>query len=829
MAGDLPVVEVIEQIRAALNDSGSCVLIARPGTGKTTGVPPLLLDEPWLDGQRILMLEPRRLAARVGASRMASTHGEQVGETYGYSVRGESRVSNKTRVEVMTEGLFLRRLQNDPSLDGVGVVILDEFHERSVDSDLALTLLVEARASLRPDLRVMVMSATMDPGPVAELIGAPTIVATATAYQVDTHYRPGCAHVPIEERTADVTIEALRSESGDVLVFLPGRPEINRTRRILEKRFGGEPNSPKIVELHGSLSPKDQQLAIESEPSGRRKVVLSTSLAETSITVEGVRSVIDSGRRRTNVVDPRTGLPGLVTKAVSRAGADQRRGRAGRTAPGVAYRLWVKEDDRHRRDADEPEILSADLSSLMLQLRAWGVADPGELEWLDAPPETAVERARDLLEVLGAVDEEGRLSDLGREFVSIGFHPRLAAMAITGVSLGYPDLAAEVCAVVETSRSGPIDIVERVESLRSGESGGELRPSLKQWRRIINSLSHMKSTTTDLCVEEAVAEMVMVGYPDRVALVRGSKRTDTAGRSRAVFQLRTGSEVMVPEHHPFERSKWLAITEVDVESQRVHLGVALSDSQVMRRFASEFSAQDVVEWNDRRSTIESRRLTFLGAIKVDDQPLNHPPIDLVSAAVAEAFNKRGLALFGRLAEADVLRSRVAMIRQVLGEDAVSEWPDLSDDALCSKLPQWLGDRMSKISTVDDFNRVDVVSLLREQLRWDQLASLDELVPIEWRLVSGRRVRLLYGHIDGAAASVLAQVRLRDAFGTDTHPMVMAGRVPVTVELLSPAGRPVQRTTDLPGFWRGSYRDVRSDLRGRYPKHPWPEEPWSAVP
>ncbi|MEI2638347.1 MAG: ATP-dependent helicase HrpB [Microthrixaceae bacterium] len=885
MTPELPVLEVIDEIRAALGDSTACVLVAPPGTGKTTGVPPALLDEPWLGGGRIVMLEPRRLAARASAHWMARTHGERVGERFGYSVRGESRTSSGTRIEVMTEGLFLRRLQNDPTLERIGAVILDEFHERSVDSDLALALLSDLRSSLRPDLRIMIMSATIEPADVATLLAAPVVTATAEIHPVETLYRPGSIHVPLEVRVAEVVVEALQNQAGDVLVFLPGRPEINRCRRALEPRLvsGGT----QIVELHGSLSPAEQQVAIEPSPDGRRRVVLATSLAETSITVPGVRSVVDSGRRRTTRFDPRTGLPALVTVAVSRSGADQRRGRAGRTAPGVAYRLWANEDDRHRPASDEPEILTVELSPLMLQLRAWGVADPAELDWLDLPPPAAVERARDLLRMLGAVDGDGHMTPLGRRFAQIGFHPRLAAMACAGAKLDRPDLAAEICARVETARSGEVDLVERLDSLhgaehgavlrrgargrRQGSSGegssgegssrvtasgevvsGDLGHSLRQWRAALRALGSMKSGAAETnrrggateaaevsepsgatppSSDDVIAQIVMAGYPDRIARRRAASRTDDADRSHTVFQLRTGGEVTVPAGHSFERSEWLAVVELDSVSQRLHLGVALSVELVMKTFGSEIESIDVVEWNDRRLGIDAKRVTSLGAIKINETLLRATDPAAVAAALGEAFRMRGLTLLGRLEEASTLRSRVMLIRETelsRGEGATSDWPDFSDQGLQNNLLGWLGERMNRVTDIDGFNWIDVISVLREQLRWDQLVALDELAPTHWKLNSGRSVKLHYGEIDGDPSTVLASIRLRDAFGTDVHPSVMAGEVLVAVELLSPAGRPVQRTKDLRGFWRGSYRDVRSDLRGRYPKHPWPEEPWRPI-
>ncbi|MEX0768280.1 MAG: helicase-related protein, partial [Microthrixaceae bacterium] len=502
----LPVLEVMEQLCTALMSPGAAVLIAPPGTGKTTGVAPVLLGQPWATTGRIILVEPRRIAARAAATRMAELHSQRVGEQFGYAVRGERKLSAQTRVEVLTEGLFLRRLQADPELPGVCAVLLDEFHERSLDSDLLLALLLDLRSSIRPDLRLLVMSATLEASPVATLIGeAPVIQALSKMYPVQTLYRPGSAHDPLEERVAAVVVEALQNDLGDILVFLPGRPEIHRVRRILERigisaSLGSNPGIGTTVvrELHGSLSPAEQEEVIKGNDDSQRRVVLSTSLAETSITVPGVRIVVDAGRRRAMRTDPQSGLPALITTAVSQAGADQRRGRAGRTAPGVAYRLWAENEHRHRSTADTPEILDGDLAPLLLQLLDWGVADPASLRWIDPPEELRVAQGRALLLSLEAIDSEGRLTSHGRELAQIGFHPRLAAVAHAGRSLGAADLAAVVVAVLETARSGEVDLVERARELSAGIGTGEAQHAVTQWRRTLGVDRHKQATSSEL-------------------------------------------------------------------------------------------------------------------------------------------------------------------------------------------------------------------------------------------------------------------------------------------------------------------------------------------
>jgi ATP-dependent helicase HrpB len=825
----LPVLEVLDRVRAALHDPGAAVLVAPPGTGKTTGVPPALLAEPWAHEGRIVMLEPRRLAARAAARRMAEQCGEKVGGTFGHSVRGERRIGPGTRVEVVTEGLLVRRMQSDPTLEGVSAVVLDEFHERSIDTDLALALLLDLRASLRADLRILVMSATLDPAPVAAMLGGagdpvPVVEATAPMHPVELRYRPGSLHDPLERRIAATISDSVRSDPGDVLVFLPGRPEIRRTRRELERL--GLPQEIVVQDLHGSLPPGEQDAAVRPDPAGRRRVVLSTSLAETSITVPGVRVVIDSGRRRSVRVDPSKGTPALVTTAVSHAGAAQRSGRAGRTAPGVGYRLWGIEDERHRPTADPPEILTGDLAPLALQIRSWGVTDPAELSWIDPPPGRSLMAATELLTVLGALDR-GQLTPTGRELAAIGFHPRLASVALAGRRTGQQHLAADLVAVLETARSGPVDVVERVRELRSGSAGDELRRAASDWRR---SLGVPKEGRGGGVVDEdAVARLVLAGYPDRVALRRSGERADDHGRPVSLFHLRSGGEAAVRGSEPSSRAEWLVVADLDAgpagRPGRVHLAAAIDRSVVLDALGDSIVHRDEVVWDDERDDVVAVRASALGAITLSERPLREPDPSVVAGALRAALDRRGTRLLGRLGEAATLRARVGCLRAVSTGGDRAVWPDWSDDALSEVLGDWLGTVRSRA----DLDRLDVRRALESRLGHQQRRQLDELAPTHWTLATGRRVPLRYGQVDGEPGTVLASVRLRDAIGTDDHPTVGAGRLPVTVELLSPAGRPVQRTTDLPGFWRGSYAAVRSELRGRYPKHPWPDHPWEPLP
>ena len=841
-ATDLPVLEVMEPLCTALNNHGAAVLIAPPGTGKTTGVAPVLLDQPWAMAGRIILVEPRRIAARAAASRMAELHNERVGERFGYAVRGDRKTSAQTRVEVLTEGLFLRRIQSDPELSGVSAVLLDEFHERSLDGDLLLALLLDLRSSVRPDLRLLVMSATLDASAVATLIGdAPVIKALSKMYPVQTRYKPGSAHDPLEERVAAVVVEALQNDPGDVLVFLPGRPEIYRAKRVLERMGIGTSTSTStsnihILELHGSLSPAEQEEVIQGHAGSQRRVVLSTSLAETSITVPGVQIVIDAGRRRAVRTDPQSGLPQLQTSAVSQAGADQRRGRAGRTAPGVVYRLWAENEHRHRPAADTPEILDGDLAPMLLQLLVWGVQDPSTLRWIDPPEELRVSQGRALLRDLGAIDPQGRLTSHGRVLAEIGFHPRLAAVAEAGRSQGASELAAVVVAVLETSRSGEVDLVERARELAAGNGTGDAQHAVAQWRRTLGVGRNGQPETSELLhseqLEAVLGRLLLAGYPDRVARRRTTTRQDERGKSQVVFHLRSGGEVALPAtDQGFASTTWLVVAHLDGGTKtsvgRLYLGAGLSEAAVKEQLGDQIQTEELVTWNSREGRVNATRQFRLGAITFGAQTLRNPPQEAMQVAIQQGLAEQGLQLLERLHEADSLRARVALVRATSSQE--QSWPDFSDAHLQETMSDWLGPFLDRARNVADLRRIDVRSALQAQLTWEQNQQLVLLAPTHWELPTGKRVALQYRQVDGEPATVLASVRLRELIGCDMHPRVGADQIAVTVELLSPAGRPVQRTTDLPGFWRGSYRAVRTELRGRYPKHPWPEQPWQPLP
>lgn len=857
----LPVLDVVDQIRSVLADPGSAVLVAPPGTGKTTGVAPELLGETWADRGRIVITQPRRLAARAAAARMASLLGEPVGATVGYSVRGDRRVGPATRIELVTEGLLLRRLQADPTLDGVTAVLIDELHERSIDVDLLLTLLIDVRSSVRPDLRLLAMSATLDPDPVAAVLGgstgsSPVVTATAPIHPVTTLHRPGSAHDRLEDRVSDVVHEALTAGPqpdgvlGDVLVFLPGRGEIRRTAERLRRSAGPLRADLVVHELHGSVPPAVQDAALRPDPDGRRRVVLATSIAETSITVDGVRIVIDSGRRRTVRVHPGTGLPGLITEAVSMAGADQRRGRAGRTGPGTCYRMWSPEEERHRRTADRPEISDGDVSSLVLQVLEWG-ALPKDLAWLDPPGGTHLDAAWDLLEDLGAISGrtgEGQertavhLTARGRALAELGFHPRLAAVVLAASDgpLGAGG-AAELAALLEVDLPGDVDLVDRLHRLQRGDAPREVSDAVSEWRRRIRNHAGPSRGTgpskdtgpADDDLDAAVGAAVVAGYRDRLARRRPGARTDDRGREQAVYQLVRGGEVAVrPSDHPMTASGWLAVVGLDRGPAgsvgRAQLAVTVDDAVAMDALADLITEHREVTWDSVGRQVTAVTVRRVGGITLTERPWRDPPVEGVRAALAHGVATTGPAdVFDRWPEADELMTRLAIVHTATGSGTSS--PQHSSPQDCPPHESHaeggidpLLDRVaaSGRTTRGDLARVDVARYLSDGLQWSDRQALDRLAPTHLQLPSGRRATISYGP-DGP----LIATRLQDLLGCDVQPTVGDGRVPIVVELLSPAGRPLQRTADLPGFWRGSYAAVRAEMRGRYPKHLWPERPW----
>ena len=815
-------------MRAALRDAHLAVLQAPPGAGKTTRVPLALLDEPWLSGGSILLLEPRRLAARASARRMAETLGESVGQTVGYRTRHDSRVGRHTRLEVVTEGILTRRLEHDPGLDGVGLVIFDELHERSLHADLALALTLHTRRLLRPDVRLLAMSATLDGAAVSRLLGdAPVITSTGRQFPVRTQYLDDVVGARVDvvrdvHRVVNTIMTALRDETGDVLVFLPGMAEIRRVQARLEELVHDA--TVHIAPLFGNLSPDEQDRAILPSPTGSRKVVLATSIAETSLTIEGVRVVIDSGLARVPRFSPRSGMTRLETVRVSRASADQRRGRAGRVAPGVCYRLWSEVEDAHLLARATPEILEADLAPLALELAAAGVVDPMELSWLDPPPTAAIAQARELLRELDALDASDRITTHGRQMAQLGVHPRLAHMVLRGAERGEGALACSIAALVSErdvlrpdAGNVDVDVRTRLDLLRGTRSSAAAArgdaDAIQRVRREAEHLARSLRVTITPTDDEGAGALIALAYPDRVAQRRGAR-----GR----YVMRNGGGAVLDPAQTLADAPFLAIATVDERrpESRVFLAAALASEEVHELFASQMVEERTVSWDDATDAVTARRRLRLGALVFEDEPWRDVDEQAIAEALVARLVRDGVEALPWSDGARRLRERLAFLRGV--DDG---WPDVSDPALAATVGEWLTPRVLGLRSRRDVSRIDLAAALLEQLTWDQRSSLDSLAPTHITVPSGSRVPIDYA--DPSAPALF--VRLQEMFGLSETPRIARGRVPLTLHLLSPARRPMQVTRDLAGFWRTSYFDVRKDLRGRYPKHHWPEDPLAAEP
>jgi ATP-dependent helicase HrpB len=811
----LPIDGSLPALREALRLAGAAVLQAAPGAGKTTRVPPALLGEPWLGGKRIILLEPRRLAARAAASRMADTLGEPVGGTVGYRIRHDTRVGPSTRIEVVTEGVLTRMLEHDPSLETAGLVVFDEFHERSLHADLGLALSLQSRSILRPDLRLLIMSATIEGEPVAKLLGgAPVITAEGRSFAVETRYVPPRAGVRLERTVAAAVRRALREDGGDILAFLPGAGEIRRTERLL---VGVD---AEVIPLHGSL-PRDRQDRALAR-SGRRKVVLATSIAETSLTVDGVRIVVDGGRARIPRYSPRTGMTRLVTVRVSRASADQRRGRAGRQGPGVCYRLWSPAEDAGLLPRNAPEILEADLAPLALDLALAGIADPGELAWLDPPPAPSLAEARELLRRLGALGDDGRATSHGRRLARFAMHPRLAHMVVVGRELGAGDLACELAALLmerdplrPSGGMAEADLGLRLDLLRGAVVRADVdREALRRARsEAARCRESARGVPAGVDSRPSTGLLLALAYPDRVA----QRRAGSNGR----YLLRNGAGAVV-DSPDLAMEEYLVVAELDGDptESRVFLAAPITLPEIEGQCANEITCEDVLTWDRESLAVTARRRRRLGALALEDVPLARPDPGAVTAALVEGIRGEGLDRLPWTEAARRIRARVGFLHHL-----DPAWPDVSEAGLAATLDRWLEPRLTGLRRLDDLRRVDLGEALLGLLSRDQWAGLDALAPTHVQVPSGSRIPVDY---TDPAAPVLA-VRLQELFGQVATPAVALGRVPLTLHLLSPAGRPVQVTRDLAGFWRTTYFEVRKDLKGRYPKHPWPDDPLSAPP
>jgi ATP-dependent helicase HrpB len=849
----LPIDAVLDELGRTLTQNNTAVLVAPPGAGKTTRVPLALLDAPWLQGKKIIMLEPRRIAARASAERMARTLGERAGETVGYRVRFGSKISRATRIEVVTEGIFARQILDDPELSGVAAVLFDEFHERSLDADLGLALARDAQTGLREDMRILVMSATLDGARVGKLLGdAPVIASEGRAFPVETRYLGRKADAPIERQMADAIATALRADPGSVLAFLPGAAEIRRTQNFLAERVHDA--SVEIVPLFGALDAAVQDRAIAPAPKGQRKVVLATSIAETSLTIEGVRIVVDSGLARVPRYEPDIGLTRLETVRASRAAVDQRRGRAGRTEPGICYRLWDEPQTASLAAYTQPEILSADLSSLVLDLAQWGVTDPATLAFLDSPPAPALKEAKALLDELGALDGDGRITAEGKSLRALALPPRLARMIVDSHRLGAGEEAAEIAAILTERGLGgdSVDLDVRLDQFRRDRASRAFsaRSLAQRWAQQVASEERALSSPSPLAgegrgegatravfpaatplpnpppqggrepsqlrppdAELSTGVMLAFAFPDRVARNRGN----------GSFVLANGRGAAVEQTSSLARAPYIAVAELTgtAASGRILLAAPIAQEEIEARFADQIEDKEEISFDRGAMALRARRKRTLHAITLSEAPVALVPSAETARIFAAGLIAAGLDKLPWSKALEQWRDRVMFLRRAEGDS----WPDLSDAALAASAENWLVPALYDKTALKELSPGDLSDALMALLPWELRARLDREAPTHFEAPTGTMLAIDYEAEQGPTIAV----RLQELFGLNTHPSIAKGAVPLVLELLSPAQRPVQVTRDLPGFWRGSYAAVRSDLRGRYPRHPWPEDPATAPP
>ena len=802
---DFPVDQIIPRLSQALANAPAALLVAEPGAGKTTRVPLKLIDAPWLKGQKIVMLEPRRLAARNAAHRMAETLGEEVGGTVGYTVRLERRVGPKTRIEVVTEGILTRRLQQDPELAGTGLVIFDEFHERSLDADFGLALTLDIQRGLRDDLKILVMSATLDAARVAAHLGdAPVIDAPGRVFPVETRHLDKAQRQTISADAVRAVHRALDETDKSILVFLPGEAEIRRTEEALNN--SGLPKNTVVRPLYGAMSFAEQDAAIRPSPAGERKVVLATTIAETSLTIDGIGAVIDCGFKRVPRFDPASGMTALETVRVSLASADQRRGRAGRLGPGIGYRLWPEAESRALKPHDEPEIFVADLAPLVLELAAWGVTDPTSLPWLDPPPAAPFAQAQDLLRRLEALDAENKITAMGKQMVRLPLHPRLAHMVVKGNSALAADLAAMLSERDGLPRDAGTDITSRLSHLRGG-ARDRIRQSAKQIRQIAG----IKDEESDV----SAGVLIAYAFPDRIAQRRGGDRR---------YRLSGGGGAVLPEHDALVTQDFLAVATTDGASgdQKIYLAAPLSLKEIEEHFREQIEARDGVFWDSRAKAVSASKSRRLGALVLEEKPSTNADPALIAEAMTEGVRDMGLTCLPWTDGAKILRARAMFLRRLYPEEG---WPDLSDEALMASLADWLSPYLAGISRKAHLDRLDMHQIIQSLIPHELARRMDRLAPVRIEVPSGADVRIDYE----TEGDPVLRVRLQEMFGLARTPAIAEGRSPLRIELLSPAGRPLAVTQSLETFWTNGYPSVRSDMRGRYPKHAWPEDPLNAAP
>jgi ATP-dependent RNA helicase HrpB len=812
-AAPLPIDAVLHEVRAALAAGPCAVLVAPPGAGKTTRVPLALVEAAWLQGRRILVLEPRRIAARAAAERMAQSLSEPVGERVGLRARMVSKSGPRTRVEVVTEGVFTRMILDDPELSGIGAILFDEFHERSLDADLGLALALDCQRGFREDLRILAMSATLDGARVAQLLGdAPVIRCEGRTFPVETRYPGRDPHARVEDQVADAVMRALRAEAGSILAFLPGQAEIKRVEERLAERI----DDPGIVlaPLYGAMDMKAQDLALRPAPEAVRKVVLATAIAETSITIEGVRVVIDSGLARVPRFEPDVGVTRLETVRVSRASADQRRGRAGRTGPGVCYRLWDERQTQSLAAFAEPEIRSADLTGLLLDCAEWGATDPGALSWIDPPSAAAIDAARSELTRLEALDADGRITAMGRRLRSLPLPPRLARMMIAAAGLGHATEAAEIAAViVERGLGGnDADVADRLDRFRRDRSrrAADMRRLAVGWARMAGQGRSAEAPAEEM----SIARLLALAFPERIGKARGAPGN---------FLLANGRGAYLDPVHPLARSQFVVAAELSgaAASTRILLAAAADESDVIAAARPRIREMEEIEFDEGAAALRARRLRRLDAIVMTSAPRAVEAGERAARLLAEGVARLGIGRLPWTRAQLQLRERVGFLRAAGGEG----WPDLGDATLAGTAAEWLAPFLTGKTRLSEIGAGDLGAALDAVLPWHLRRRLDEEAPTHFEAPTGNRHAIDY---ESAGAPAL-HIRVQELFGLAQHPTIASGRLPLTLHLLSPAHRPIQITRDLSGFWTGSWAAVKAEMKGRYPRHPWPDDPASAAP
>lgn len=817
----LPVEEVLPDLVATLNKTNRVVLQAPPGAGKTTTVPLWLLQLDELGDKKIIMLEPRRLAARAAARRMAELLGEKVGDTVGYRIRLDKAIGPNTRIEVVTEGILTRRLQEDPELGDIGVVIFDEFHERNLQTDLGLALTRQSQEILRDDLKLVVMSATLDAERIANLLDdACVITSDGRQYPVETRFMERPFKGRLEPVLAGWVEEIAKEEQGDILIFLPGAGEIQRTVSALSN-FANRQNIA-LMPLFGNLSQKDQDKALFPDTEGRRKIVLATDIAETSLTIEGIRIVVDTGLCRSPRFDPNSGMSRLETRRVARASADQRRGRAGRLGPGLCYRMWTKAEDRGLASHSEPEIAVADLCSLTLELANWGVSDVSDLNWMTVPPSGLVGQSRDLLRILGAIDDKGAITTMGQKIVRLPLHPRLACMIIKAEEKGYADLACDLAAILserdifKTDRENPnSDIRVRLEMLNRSRMEKKENPATRAVLKSANDLRRRIKVSMNPVSLDNVGLVLAFAYPDRIGELRKKSTTN--------YRLSGGRGATLQNNDKLQAEPYLVVADLDGKGRdaRIYLAAGIRYQELVSQFEKEIVTESRVFWDDEKGRIIALEEKKIGALVLEEKRIKSPLPEQITLALLDVIRAKKMRVLPWGRDSHALVHRVAFARH--HDQMTTDWPNFSDDWLLANLEEWLLPYLAGKTGLDGLADLKLVDILTSQLSWDQQNRLKAFAPARITVPTGSHIRLDYSD---PQSPVLA-VRLQEMFGQADVAKVADGKIPVSIHLLSPARRPAQITQDLAGFWKNTYAEVKKDLKGQYPRHYWPDDPMQA--